>query len=81
MGFDINTTFEVIFKDIKSESYSSGPSSILESCVNFNKIHLVKYLLENGADITINNNRPMCVANYIGDREEIKKVLFTYGAT
>lgn len=79
IGFDINTMFETMFGGIGSVTIEL--TSILELCVNFNKICLVKYLLDNGADITINNNGPMQVANYIGGREEIKNLLFTYGAT
>jgi ankyrin repeat protein len=80
MGFDINTMFETMFGGTIYGSVTLELTSILELCVNFNNIHLVKYLLDNGADITINNNGPMQVANYIGGREEIKKLLLEYGA-
>ena len=88
--FDINTTFCIdcfnsrilIFAITDDSLYTKlrkEPVSILELSVYFGKTDVVQLLLDNGANVSINNNGPITIANLM-DHAEIKKLLLEYGA-
>lgn len=70
-GIDINYTFKDLF--------TRKMMSVLEVSVTENNLDLVKFLLENKADVNINNGGPIKFAGNINNME-IMNLLVEYGA-
>ena len=80
---DINQTFCISdtfgsMRNRKKLKLSSGPTSVLELSIYLNALDIVKLLLDNGADIKINNGGPMQIAELINNTD-IVKLLLEYG--
>ena len=75
IGFDINTEFKRDILDFKHTTILE--LSVYVYDIVLVKYVLVKYILDNGANVTTNNDRLMKIAEY--NSIEIKNLLSTYG--
>jgi ankyrin repeat protein len=71
-GIDINITF--------ADSFTTRMMSVLELSIMSNNVTMVKFLLENKADVQINNDSPLSLA-INAHHIEITNLLIEYGAT
>jgi ankyrin repeat protein len=78
-GFDVNSDIEQLKTYTVLLDRFEYPSSSLEVCIYYNYIHVVKILLEHGANVNVNNNNTIKLATSEG-YDDIKKLLLEYGA-